>query len=146
MPAAGRPGRADSYLGNLYEIHRYLGNAPRAAAAAQQLAECLQEQGQADEAERYRHQAGWCCVASRSIASWWIWTASDGKPVEVLHGIPGRVQFVFERNRLTLRPASALTKEGERLAQQGRFETALHCFVKRPRRIVLIRIAIIRPP
>ncbi len=55
----------------------------------------------------------------------------DGKRkelAEVLAGTPGKVQFAFVRNRITLRPAEALTSQGEKQAGQGRFEAALQLF------------------
>ena len=45
------------------------------------------------------------------------------QPSENLH-----VQFVFERNRLTLRPAEFLTEQGKELGSSGRHEEALAIF------------------
>jgi hypothetical protein len=39
-----------------------------------------------------------------------------------------KVQFVFERNRITLRPADVLTRRGQELGSAGRFEEALASF------------------
>src|SRR5262249_56080 len=36
----------------------------------------------------------------------------------------GRVQFLFERNRITLRPATVLTERGEEQGSAGRYEEA----------------------
>jgi tetratricopeptide (TPR) repeat protein len=39
-----------------------------------------------------------------------------------------RVQFVFERNRITLRPGVAATERGEQLGSAGRYDEALEAF------------------
>jgi tetratricopeptide (TPR) repeat protein len=117
-----------AYLGNLYEIHRYLGEPNKAADAAEELVVLFGEQGQSDEAERYRQQAQRVRAGeplNRVIVS------IDGRRMEldeVLAGTTGQVQFAFERNRLTLRPARVRTDQGEKLAHQGRFEKALAHF------------------
>ena len=46
-----------AYLDSLYEVHRYLGQGPAAAAAAERLATALAGQGRTQEATRYRRQA-----------------------------------------------------------------------------------------
>ncbi len=117
-----------TYLGNLYEIHRYRGAAQRAADAAEELSEELARQGQSEEAERYRKQA---LLVRKGEPLNRVIVNLDGKRLEldeVLAGKPGRVQFAFERNRLTLRPATVWTGEGEKQAGQGRFEAALKLF------------------
>jgi tetratricopeptide (TPR) repeat protein len=126
--ASGDAQGVAAYLGNLYEVHRYLGQAGPAADYAERLAEALQGQGRAEEAERYRRQAARVRAGeplNRVIAG------IDGKRYEleeVPAGVQGRVQFFFERNRLTLRPATVLNERGEREAGQGRFEEALGHF------------------
>jgi hypothetical protein len=45
-----------AYLGNLYEMHRYLGQHEAAATWAAQLADAFERQGRLDEARRYRRQ------------------------------------------------------------------------------------------
>jgi tetratricopeptide (TPR) repeat protein len=117
-----------TYLGNLYEIHRYLGQSQEAANFAGRLAEAFAQHGRGPEATRYRKQA----VRVR-----------DGEPrnrvVAVvneqrfeLDELPtikdGRVQFAFERNRVTLQPAAILTSRGEKLAGEGQFDSALALF------------------
>jgi hypothetical protein len=47
---------------------------------------------------------------------------------EVLAGQAGAVRFAFERDRLTLRPAAALTERGQRLANEGQLRPALGLF------------------
>jgi tetratricopeptide (TPR) repeat protein len=117
-----------AYLGNLYEINRYLGRPAPAADAAGQLAEVLQDQGETAEAERYRKQAA---LVRRGEPLNRVVVNLDGRRLEldeVVGGVEGKVQFAFERNRLTLRPASELTRQGEKKAGQGRFEAALQLF------------------
>jgi tetratricopeptide (TPR) repeat protein len=117
-----------TYLGNLYEIHRYRGASQRAADAAEELAERLGEQGQKAEAEQYTRQAQ---LVRQGEPLNRVIVNVDGRRREldeVLAGTPGQVQFAFVRNRVTLRPAEALTKQGEKQAGQGRFEAALGLF------------------
>ena len=116
-----------AYLENLYEIHRYLGQAEPAAAAGERLADVLARQGQAAEAERRRKQARLVRAGeplNRVVA------VIEGRRLE-LDEVPrpeGRIQFHFERNRLTLRPAEKHTERGEQLANRGQFEEALAAF------------------
>jgi tetratricopeptide (TPR) repeat protein len=117
-----------AYLGNLYEIHRYLGQTSDAAQFAQRLAEVLARQGKAEEAERYARQAERVRAGeplNRVVVD------VDGQRfelAEVLRGQAGNVRFFFERNRLTLRPCADRTQEGERSAGAGRFDEALALF------------------
>jgi tetratricopeptide (TPR) repeat protein len=117
-----------AYLGNLYEAHRYLEQAEPAARCAEQLAEHLQQQGQADEARRYRSQAARVRAGEPRNR---VVIDLDGRRLEVeevLGGIEGRVRFLFERNKLTLRPAEVLVGRGEEEGKQGRYEPALELF------------------
>ncbi|MCI0460861.1 MAG: tetratricopeptide repeat protein [Gemmataceae bacterium] len=117
-----------AYLGNLYEAHRYLGQAGPAAARAEQLAGALEGQGRTGEASRFRRQAQIVRAGeplNRVVA------VVDGRRYELdevtaFRGV--RVQFVFERNRITLRPAVVLTEQGERLGGEGKYEEALTAF------------------
>ncbi len=126
--SAGDAEGTATYLGNLYEIHRYRGAAQQAADAADELAQELARQGQFEEAERYRRQSA---LVRRGEPLNRVIVSLDGKRMEldeVLAGKPGRVQFAFERNRLTLKRSTALTEQGEKQAGQGRFEAALKLF------------------
>src|SRR5207302_8479903 len=108
-----------AYLGNLYEVHRYLGQGDEAAACAEQLAALFEQKGQAGEARRYRNQAR-LIRAGEPLNRVVIDLAGQRYDVdEVPGGLTGSVKFLFERNRLTLRPAQALTAAGEREASQG---------------------------
>jgi tetratricopeptide (TPR) repeat protein len=117
-----------AHLGNLYEAHRYLGQPEPAAARAEQLAAALEAQGRTAEAARYRRQAQIVRAGeplNRVVA------VVDGRRYELdeLTDVRDvRVQFVFERNRITLRPAVMWTEQGEQLAGEGKFEEALTAF------------------
>jgi tetratricopeptide (TPR) repeat protein len=117
-----------AYLGNLYEVHRYLGQAEPAAGHMAQLADAVATQGQADGARRYRRQAEIVRAGeplNRVVA------VVDGRRYELDEVGPvreGRVQFVFKRNRITLRPAAVLTERGEKQGSAGRFDEALADF------------------
>jgi tetratricopeptide (TPR) repeat protein len=117
-----------AYLGNLYEMHRYLGQAAEAADAAEQLAGCLEAQGQHAEAGRYRRQA--LLVRTGEPLNRIVCHVEEKRYElhEILEGVEGRIQFVFERNRLTLRPAQALNQEGGKHGSQSQYEEALGCF------------------
>src|SRR5262249_11669004 len=117
-----------AYLGNLYEAHRYLGQAGPAAACAERLAEALGQQGRSDEAGRHRRCAA---VVRAGEPLNRVVAVVAGRRYE-LDEVPAlkdmRVQLVFERNRITLRAATTLTERGEGLGGAGRFEEALGAF------------------
>lgn len=48
--------------------------------------------------------------------------------------VEGRVQFAFERNRITLYPAEVLASGGRQLAERGRMQEAVGCFLEACRR------------
>src|SRR5262249_44412542 len=55
----------------------------------------------------------------------------DGQRYELSNVPPikdGRLQFVFERDRTTLKPAVVQTQRGEELAKQGKYDEALSLF------------------
>jgi tetratricopeptide (TPR) repeat protein len=119
-----------TYLGNLYEIHRYRGDAPAAAERADDLADLLQCQGDTAEARRYRQQAALVRhgePANRVICD------VNGRRLEVAEAVQlkmEQVQFAYERNRLTLHPATVLTQRGQELGSRGENEAALELFQK----------------
>lgn len=117
-----------TYLGNLYEIHRYRGNGRRAADAAEELAEQLAQLGRTAEADPYVRQAR-LVRAGEPLNRVIVNIEGQRKELdELLVGMQGKVQFAIVRNRLTLAPAQSLTDQGEKLANQGRFEAALQLF------------------
>lgn len=120
---------AEEVHGNLYETYRYLDYRQiDAANHADRLADLAERRGQPDRARRYRKQAE---------------LVREGEPLlrvvadvggarlemdELLQGQPGRVRFLLERNRLVNRTADLCILEGERLAHEGDFESALALF------------------
>jgi len=117
-----------AYLQNLYEAHRYLGQAEPAAARALQLADAMEAQGRADDARRYRRQAE--IVRAGEPLNRVVAVVEDRRyePDEVGPLRDQRVQFVFERNRITLRPAAVLTRRGGQHGSAGRYDEALDAF------------------
>lgn len=116
-----------AYVGNLYEVYRYAGNAEAAAHYCEQLAKMLQDHDP-QRSERYSRQA-------RRVA--------EGEPLnrmvahlngvtyeieEVPVPVQGSVNFNFQRNRLSLRPSQAWCGRGKELGRQGQLEEALQAF------------------
>ncbi len=117
-----------AYLGNLYEVHRYRGQADLAAEYAERLAGTLDADGRSADAAHYRRQARIVRAGeplNRVVA------VIDGVRHELdeVGRLEGkRVQFIFERNRVTLRPSQAHTRRGEQLGNAGRYDEALDAF------------------
>ncbi len=118
-----------AYLGNLYEMHRYLGQSDEAAACIEQLAALHEQKGHAAEARRYRKQALLVRTGEPLNRVVVDLAGQRYEVAEVPGGLSGSVKFLFERNRLTLRPAEALTSQGEREAGQGHYQQALALFL-----------------
>jgi len=93
-----------AYLGSLYEIHRYLAGNEQAAEYATRLAGVLEASGRPDEAVRFRRQAAIVRAGeplNRVVA------VVGGRYHEIGEaplGQGNQIQFVFERNRIVLRP------------------------------------------
>jgi tetratricopeptide (TPR) repeat protein len=117
-----------AYRSNLYEAHRYLEQREAAAQFAERLADFHARQGRDKDAERFRSQASLVRAGepkNRVVA------VVDGHRHELSNVPPikeGRLQFVFERDRITLRPATVQTQRGEELAKQGKYDEALGLF------------------
>jgi tetratricopeptide (TPR) repeat protein len=117
-----------SYLGNLYEINRYLGRASKAANSAVLMAAAMDQMGMTEKAAMYRRRADIVRAGeplNRVVATYCgrIYELED-----IPRPVSGHVQFHFERNRITLRRAACLTEKGEELGSAGRYEEALQCF------------------
>lgn len=120
-------GRA-AYLGSLYETCRYLGDGERAATYATHLAALLDEYGNPADARHFRRQAG---IVRRGEPLNRIVVEIDGARYELddLPDDPGdQIQFFFERNRVTLRPAEVLTLGGRDYLAANQFAEALKEF------------------
>jgi tetratricopeptide (TPR) repeat protein len=118
-----------AYLGNLYEVHRYLGRPAEAARFAGELAQTFAEANRPVDAARYRRVAAITrggAPKNRVVA-----VLDDDSRLE-LDELPkppsGRVRFVFERDRLTLRPAGVLVQHGREAGAAGKSEEALALF------------------
>ncbi|MFD0579087.1 tetratricopeptide repeat protein [Dactylosporangium darangshiense] len=118
-----------AYLGNLFEIQRYLGQPGHAATTAERYAAALESAGHVG------HAVGWRRRAARVRAGEppnRVVAVVDGERHELadLGAVSGdrRVEFVFERNRLTLEPARRRAGDGERLGGEGRHAEALDAF------------------
>ncbi|SNY45845.1 tetratricopeptide repeat protein [Paractinoplanes atraurantiacus] len=118
-----------AYLENLVEMHRYLGQAEPAANAAERVAEVLAREGEQRRAAWRRRQAG--IIRAGEPLNRVVVMLDGGVRCEV-GDVPAAsgvsVTFVFERDRITLAPASARTAEGERLGSAGQFAEAYEAF------------------
>jgi tetratricopeptide (TPR) repeat protein len=117
-----------AYLSNLYEIHRYRGDAEAASRCAGSLADALQRQGDVAEAMRYRKQAA-LVRAGEPLNR--VVCEVDGRRMELDEGVaarPKHARFLFERDRLALRPAEEWTRRGQEAGAAGRHEEALEHF------------------
>jgi tetratricopeptide (TPR) repeat protein len=118
-----------AYLGSLYNVHRWLGRPGPAADAARRLADLLAAQGQHDDAAQHRRQAE--LVAAGEPRNRVVAVVGERTcELDELDGAPGRVRFVFERDRITLRPALEWTRRGEQLGAAGDHAEALQAFNK----------------
>jgi len=117
-----------AYSGNLYEVNRYLGRGADAAGYAEQLADTFTAIDRAADAKRYRTLAKLerdGAPKNRVVA-----VLDDDSRVELdeLPAPTGRVRFVFERDRLTLRPCGVLVDHGREAGAAGRLDEALQLF------------------
>ncbi len=120
-------------LGSLYEAARYLGEFDRAAEHADARAELLRQLGKQSEAAQFQRTAERVRAGEPLLR---VVLSIEGERRELeedLGPLPERVQFIFERNRPSLRLAERLTKKGERLASQGQLEQALTQFTEAER-------------
>jgi len=117
-----------AYWLNLYETYRYLGDGDSAATAAERASEIFEKQGEHHEAARYKKRANIARVGeplNRVVIN----TGSEYFELSELAQITAKhVQFVFERNRITLRHAGQLTALGEQLGSKNQFGEALRSF------------------
>lgn len=120
-----------AYRRNLYEIHRYLGDAASATLAAEALAAALEKLGNGSEAGWYRKQGRWARAGEPENR---VVVRVGGQRYELdelpddLGPTSGTISFEFERNRITLRPAAELTRRAEQLGSEGEYDRALQMF------------------
>jgi tetratricopeptide (TPR) repeat protein len=126
--AAGDNEGVLAYLGNLYEVHRYLGQGAEAAEYAEQLAVGLEQLGRKTEAARYRTRAA--IARAGEPRNRINVVLEDGRQVELdqVGAVAGQMRFVFERDRVSLRRAAELCRRGEEAGSAGRLDEALARF------------------
>lgn len=117
-----------AYQGNLHEVQRYLGHTEEAAGWAERLVDTLKRVSRRDAAEMYAQRAV-RVRAGEPLNRVVVEVA--GRCYEVSETPPfveGKVQFLHERNRISLRPATVLADRGSALATAGEHEPALDLF------------------
>lgn len=118
-----------AYLGSLYNVHRWLGRPGPAAEAAHRLAAVLDAEGRHDEAAEHWRQAE--RVAAGEPLNRVVALVGDRTcELDELDASVGHVSFVFQRDRLTLRPASEWTRKGEQRGSDGDHAEALEAFTR----------------
>jgi len=114
-----------AYQGNLYEIHRYLGEVEPASRYAELLASSLEAAGDAQTSRWYASQAR-VVRAGEPLNRVVVMVNENRYELDDLpRNITASVQFVFQRNRITLQPANAGIEEGMRLGGSGKYADAL---------------------
>jgi tetratricopeptide (TPR) repeat protein len=122
--AQGDLAGVQTYLRNLFEIHRYLGQAEPAAATAERYADTLTTADQAPQAAAWRRHAQ-LVRAGEPLNRVVVVVGGEQRELDDLPDVSGRrLQFVFQRNRITLAPARRRTSDGEQLGGQGRHAEA----------------------
>jgi tetratricopeptide (TPR) repeat protein len=116
-----------AYLSNLYEVHRYRGDAGAAATCLSSRADLLERLGERELAEKDRQQVA---IVRAGEPKCRIAAMVGEQPLE-LSDVPhdaDHVRFVFVRNRVTLRPCTVAVEEGVVRGEAGDFDGALACF------------------
>jgi tetratricopeptide (TPR) repeat protein len=113
------------HLTNIFELHRYLGQAGPAADHADERAELLAKQGKHEDATWCRRQAaivrgGEPLVRVIAAAKGLRYELDD--PAILSRG--GYFDFIFHRNRISLQPALHLTDQGLQFGNQGQYQEA----------------------
>jgi len=116
-----------AYLGNLYEVHRYRGEAEAAAKYLERRADLHERRGGRDLATHDRRQAS-IVHAGEPLCR--VVAEMEGKLSEIddVWSFGGRVRFVFVRNRIALRPSTVEIEAGVARGEAGDYEAALTCF------------------
>lgn len=110
-----------AYLGNLYECHRFAGQGTEAATYAERLAALPGP------------DATWFQVQAKIVRNGEplnrVVVKVDGRRMEVEEALPdGRLQFVFQRNRISLFASDVWSDRGISLGTESKFEEALGAF------------------
>ncbi|MDC0668369.1 tetratricopeptide repeat protein [Nannocystis radixulma] len=113
------------YLGNLFEVHRWLEQREPAAACARRLAEMIADPTAKRQRLRQAERVAAGEPRNRVLA------VIDGASYELDELPPlaaGHVRFMFERDRITLRRATAANEAGEACGGEGEYAEALAHF------------------
>jgi hypothetical protein len=92
------------------------------------LATSLESQNRLDEARRYRSRSRLVRIGEPLNLLVVVVNGIQYELNEIGSSNDERIQFAFERNRITLRPATELTRQGEQLGSQGKYEESLDFF------------------
>jgi tetratricopeptide (TPR) repeat protein len=118
-----------AYLGDIFEVCRYLERPAEAAAAASELSAVLERAGDRARARRYRKVAE---IVRRGEPLNRVLVEQDGALWELDElgslALGGRLRFVFCRNRISPARAAGLVERGRALGAEGRYEEALAAF------------------
>lgn len=113
----------ENYEQNLYELLRYQDQRASARVCAERMALRLQRQGRALEAREWKRKA----ARVETEPSLRVLAVVEGERFE-LDSLPerqnARVQFVFERNRITLPPAQWECDRARKLGSAGKYQEA----------------------
>ncbi len=124
---AGEPEGVVAYLGNLVEIHRYRGDNVAAAFYLEQLADLLALDEREDEFQSMRRRAA-AVRAGEPLCR--VVAELDGQRMELSDIVEpkGRIRFLFQRNRMTLRRCLEAVQQGLTALKRGDRPAALACF------------------
>lgn len=114
-----------AYRRNLYEIHRYLGESEPAAHFAELLASSLDVEGDVEQARWYHTQATVVRAGEPLNRVILLVGGSRYELAAIPKGLSDRVQFVFQRNRITLQPATSGVQRAMALGGAARYSEAL---------------------
>jgi tetratricopeptide (TPR) repeat protein len=112
-----------AYLGNLLEVHRYLGNVAEAIRTGEELV-ALMDQHRVDSKRMKKRLE----VMRRGEPLCRVVCAHDGKELEldeITNVGEGRYQFEFQRSRLPLQKVVTLVRQANALASSGNLADAL---------------------
>jgi tetratricopeptide (TPR) repeat protein len=126
--AGNDPAGIYAYLGNLYELQRYRGEAGPAADTLERMAGLRERNGDAAKARAHQRQAA-IVRAGEPLCR--VVVEVEGQRFE-LSDLPAfgaaRFTFIFQRNRITLRSSLIALARGERAGAAGEYAPAVEDF------------------
>ncbi len=115
-------------LGSLYEVHRYLGQTQDAGRIAEHLAIALEKSEKNADAADARKKAEQV-RAGEPLNRVVVLVDGEMMEVEDLTTPPTQsIQFIFQRNRMSMKAAEAEVERGRELGSEDKFEEALAAF------------------